>query len=124
MAHFVYVDFDPSDFNFVTTIKDDGQDEGGGWQEARAKLKFKSLNIPHKVTSWSCAFTIGMPLRTVLMGRIDPSLAASFSEDVTEEVANRMDYELPPGIFCEKFILAARAAFKSKYKGLGATVTK
>ncbi|AUX20867.1 uncharacterized protein SOCEGT47_013430 [Sorangium cellulosum] len=34
-----------------------------------------------------------------------------------------MDYDLPQGIFCKNFAAQADAAFKSKYKGLGARVT-
>jgi hypothetical protein len=123
MAPWVYVDFDPSVFRFVTIIDDDGTDKGAGWQEAKAKLNFKRLTVPHEIKSWSCSFTIGMPLRTEIYGPIDADRAASISEEITEEVANRMDYHLPQGIFCERFVLAARAAFKSKYKGLGARVT-
>ncbi|WP_437588641.1 hypothetical protein [Sorangium sp. So ce1000] len=41
----------------------------------------------------------------------------------TEEVANRMDYDLPPGIFCGRFIDQTRATFISRYKGFGARVT-
>jgi hypothetical protein len=124
MAPWVYVDFDPSEFVFVPIVKDGGTGNGGGWQEARANLKFRLLTVPRKIENWSCAFTIGMPFRTEAMGQIDPIRAASLSEEVTEDVANRMDYKLPPGIFCERFILAARAAFKSKYPLLGARVVK
>lgn len=35
-----------------------------------------------------------------------------------------MDYNLPPGIFCDRFHRAVDAAFKFKYKDLGASVTK
>jgi hypothetical protein len=43
--------------------------------------------------------------------------------EITEEVANVMDYDLPQGIFCKRFADKAKAAFKSKYPGLGASVT-
>ncbi|KYF58404.1 hypothetical protein BE04_09115 [Sorangium cellulosum] len=123
MAPWTYVDFDPSDFKFVTIVGDDGMDEGGGWQEARATLNFRRLSIPYKDKRWSCAFTIGMPLRTEIYGPIDADRAARLSEEITEEVANRMDYDLPQVTFCETFRKGANAAFKSKYKGLGAKVT-
>ncbi|XXT24961.1 hypothetical protein WME94_25850 [Sorangium sp. So ce429] len=124
MAPWVYVDIDPSEFTFVTIVNDDGTDKGGGWQEARANLSFRRLTIPHKEKNWSCAFTIGMPLRTEIYGRVDAGRAASLSEEITEEVANRMDYDLPQLIFCDRFRENVEAAFKSKYKRLGARVTR
>ncbi|WP_437756255.1 hypothetical protein [Sorangium sp. So ce1389] len=123
MAPWIYVDIDPSEFKFVTIVNDDGEDEGGGWQEARANLDFRRLTIPRKIASWSCPLTIGMPLRTEFLGQIDPIRAASLSEEITEEVANVMDYKLPQVTFCKKFADMANAAFKSKYPLLGARVT-
>ncbi|CAN96292.1 hypothetical protein predicted by Glimmer/Critica [Sorangium cellulosum So ce56] len=123
MAPWVYVDFDPSDFTFITTVNDPGTGAAGGWQVAKVKLNFRKLTIPHTVKSWSCDFSIEMPLRTEIYGQIDADRAARLSEEITEEVANRMDYDLPQGIFCSRFINQTRATFKSKYKGLGARVT-
>ncbi|WP_437590317.1 hypothetical protein [Sorangium sp. So ce1000] len=123
MAPWVFGGFDPLDFNFVTIVADDGRGKGGGWQEAKPTLNFRRLTVPHPVRSWSCAFTIQMPIRTEKMGLIDPGRAASLSEEIMEDVANVIDYDLPQGIFCKKFAIQADAAFKSKYKGLGATVT-
>ncbi|WP_437297004.1 hypothetical protein [Sorangium sp. So ce426] len=123
MAPWVFGGFDPSDFNFITTVPDDGRDKGGGWQEARPTLNFRRLTVPHPVRTWNCHFTIKMPIRTEKMGLIDPDRAASLSEEIMEDVANVMDYDLPSGIFCKRFAIQADAAFKSKYKGLGASVT-
>ncbi|AUX25503.1 uncharacterized protein SOCEGT47_060500 [Sorangium cellulosum] len=123
MAPWVYVDFDPSDFKFVTIVEDDGLGKGGGWQEAKASLNFRRLTVPHPIKSWTCPLTITMPIRTEVYGRIDPSRAASLAEEITEEVANVMDYDLPQGIFCKRFATQAHAAFKSKYPRLGAKVT-
>ncbi|WP_242515915.1 hypothetical protein [Sorangium cellulosum] len=122
MASFTYADFDPSDFPFVTIVKDDGTDKGGGWQQAKANLKF-THKFPGGTTEWHCAITIKMPLRTEKMGQIDPLRAAKLSEEITEEVANVMNYNLPPGIFCKRFADAVDVAFKTKYEGLGARVT-
>ncbi|WP_437671170.1 hypothetical protein [Sorangium sp. So ce131] len=122
MAHFVYVDFDPSDFPFVTIVQDDGTDKGGGYQQAKANLKF-THKFPGGTTEWHCAITIKMPLRTEVMGKIDPLRAANLSEEIAEEVGQLMDYNLPPGIFCKRFAVQADAAFKSKYPRLGASVT-
>jgi hypothetical protein len=66
---FIWVDFKPSDFPFVTTIKDDGKDVGGGYQEAKVNLKFERIVIPLAAYAWYCDFTIGMPLRTEGMGK-------------------------------------------------------
>ncbi|WP_437708332.1 hypothetical protein WMF45_29880 [Sorangium sp. So ce448] len=123
MASWVFGGFDPSEFNFVVIINDPGTGKGGGWQEAKVNLEFRRLTVPHPVRSWNCNFSIGMPLRTEIYGQIDADRAASLSEEITEEVANRMDYDLPPGIFCSRFIDQTRATFMSKYKGLGARVT-
>ncbi|WP_437745823.1 hypothetical protein WMF39_12840 [Sorangium sp. So ce1504] len=123
MAPWVYVDFDPSDFPFVTIVMDDGTGKGGGWQESRINLTFRRLTIPHEIKQWSCPLTIGMPIRTEIYGLIDPDRASSLSEEIMEEVANGMDYHLPQGIFCKSFADKADAAFKSKYKRLGAKVT-
>jgi hypothetical protein len=123
MAHFVWVDFDSSYFQFVTIVPDDGTDKGGGYQQAKTNLNFKQVSSAG-TREWSCSLTIKMPLRTELMGKIDPLLAANLSEEITEEVAQLMDYNLPPGIFCDRFHRAVDAAFKFKYKDLGASVTK
>ncbi|WP_437645059.1 hypothetical protein [Sorangium sp. So ce362] len=121
---FPIVSFSRKEFPFVTIVKDDGKDDAGGWQEAKANLEFSKLHNLRPVRTWRCSFRIGMPLRTQRMGRIRPTRAAMLSVEIAEGVARRMDYNLPPGIFCERLILAARAAFKSKYKWLGAKVMK
>ncbi|MGK3996415.1 hypothetical protein [Sorangium sp. So ce1024] len=123
MAPWTYVDFKPSDFVFITTVNDPGTGAAGGWQVAKVKLNFRRLTVPHTVKNWSCDFSIEMPLRTEIYGRVDADRAARFSEEITEDVANRMDYHLPQGIFCSRFIEQTRVTFKSKYKGLGARVT-
>jgi hypothetical protein len=119
-----FVTFSPSEFPFVTTIQDDGTDKGGGWQVAKVNLGFTRIVIPSSVITWYCAFTIQMPLRTEGIGKISASLAASLSVEITEGVARGMDYALPQGIFCGIFVDKADGAFKSKYKLLGAKVTK
>ncbi|WP_437477211.1 hypothetical protein WME75_27825 [Sorangium sp. So ce1014] len=122
MARIIYVNFDPEDFPFVTTVKDDGRGKAGGYQEAKANLKFKHRGSGG-VDEWYCPLTIKMPLRTEFMGKIDPVRAAGLSEEITEEVGYSMDYNLPPGIFCKQFAEAAKAAFSFKYPLLGASVT-
>ena len=119
------IKFSPSDFPFVTIIQDDGTDKGGGFREARVNLEFEHdlVRIPLDiVTKWRCPFTIGMPLRTELKGKISEKLAIDLSIDITESVADKMDYTLPSGIFCSQYIIKVRAAFIAKYKGYGTTV--
>ncbi|WP_437514990.1 hypothetical protein [Sorangium sp. So ce1099] len=122
MAHFVWIDFEPSSFPFVTIVPDDGTDKAGGYQQAKANLKFKHVSSAG-TREWYCSLTVKMPLRTELMGKVDALRAAELSEEITEDVGQLMDYNLPPGIFCKSFAIQTDAAFKLKYKGLGASVT-
>lgn len=119
-GRFVY--FKPSDFPFVTTVPDDGKGEAGGYQKARPNLEFYDFR-EEGAKRWYCAFTIEMPLRTELMGKISASRAANLSVEITEAVAAdpKTDFELPSGIFCSQFVTKVDSAFKKKYKGLGAT---
>ena len=117
-----FVSFTSLEFPFVTTVKDDGTDKGGGWQVAKANLEFVRLLIPISITSWWCRFTIEMPLRTEMMGKISATLAASLSQEISVGVARDMDYDLPQPIFCSQFVDKVEAAFKSKYKYLGSRV--
>jgi hypothetical protein len=122
---FTYADFSPSEFPFVTTVQDDGTDKGGGYQEAKANLEFIDATASGIVRSkWYCEFTIKMPLRTKGMGKISASRAANLSVEITEDVANGMDWDLPPGIFCLQYINKLEPAFKSTYPNLGAVVWK
>lgn len=58
----LYVKFSPSDFPFVTTVKDDGEGDAGGWQVAKVNLQFLAPVIPWSVVTWWCPFYIEMPL--------------------------------------------------------------
>jgi hypothetical protein len=57
------------------------------------------------------------------MGKISPSLAATMSEGMTNLVMMDMDFELPEGIFCDRFRTGVKAAFKATYPKLGSSVT-
>ncbi len=117
----VFPNFTAKDFPFVTTVPDRGDGKAGGWQVANANLEFVRVTIPTDVKVWHCDFKIEMPLRTELMGKVDAKRAANFSVEVTNEVAVAMDYKLPQGIFCHKFITGVDALFKSRYPKLGAS---
>ncbi|MEO7328678.1 MAG: hypothetical protein ABI193_08885 [Minicystis sp.] len=121
-----FVKFYPSDFPFVTVVKDDGEGKAGGWQAAKVNLMFTHAVIPWSVVTWWCPFNIEMPLRTELMGKVSPSLAADLSVEITEGVARdpSTDYSLPQGIFCSQFVAKVDAAFKFKYPKLGALAKK
>ena len=122
---FTFANFSPSEFPFVTTIKDDGKGEGGGYQEAKVDLEFIDATASGIVKNrWYCDFTMGMPLRTEFMGKISASRAAKLSKEITEDVANDMDWDVAPGIFCIQYVPLVDAAFKSKYKLLGAKAQK
>ena len=117
--------FNESDFPFVTINRDDGEGPSGGWQEANANLEFiKIRDIPPSVTKWKCPITIGMPIRHSARGYISPSRAANMSAFVTNSVMLAMDFELPQGIFCSRFLKGVQEAFPSAYPKLGESVRK
>jgi hypothetical protein len=121
-----FATFDLSDFPFVTTTNDDGVGKGGGWQVANAKLEFMKVIVGESVIvrKWHCNLTIGMPLRTEEMGRVDSYRAASISKETAEFAAEDrdLDYNFPQGVFCIYFVKKVEAAFGSKYPRLGAKV--
>jgi hypothetical protein len=119
------VSYTPEDFPFITVIPDDGHGRGGGWQKATANLTFRRWVIPHPLRRWECSLTIEMPLRTEVAGPIPPRHAATLSAQIAAEVARAMDpeYDLPPGIFCFRFVKRVDALFKLKYPLLGTRVT-
>ena len=119
-----FVSFTSLEFPFVTTIKDDGTDKGGGYQVAKVNLEFVRILIPISITTWWCPFNIEMPLRTEGMGKISATLAASMSAEITVGVARDMDYDLPQWIFCSQYVDKVDAAFKFKYPFLGASAVK
>ncbi|WP_437618780.1 hypothetical protein [Sorangium sp. So ce1151] len=116
--------FEPSDFNFVTTLAYDGT-VAGGWQEAKAGLKFGRGNRGVD----ACLVHIGMPLRTVAWGEISADRAAIISSDLANRIAAKFYEEgftdLPPGVFCSKFKREMYDRFddrQGQYQGLGARV--
>lgn len=87
-------------------------------------LEFTQIILPVKVITWWCPFSVQMPLRTEFMGKVDASRAAMLSVEITNAVALTMDYKLPQGIFCQRFMTSVDAAFKAKYPLLGASAMK
>jgi len=111
----------PAHFSFVTTVKDDGEGKGGGWQEAKANLPFGKIH-PYGVEMWYCPITIGMPIRNSKWGYIAPTTAATMSAKVTNRAAGNTDFDLPQGVFCIEFRKNVEAAFPAVYPDLGAKV--
>lgn len=111
-----------SHFPFVTINEDDHKDTAGGWQEAIANLPFGRI-YPWGYTTWYCKIKIGMPIRHSVKGVISPATAASQSARVTNSVARNMDFDLPQGIFCDRFRPAVHEAFKTMYH-VGAVAQK
>jgi hypothetical protein len=101
----------PSHFPFVIIVADDGTDKAGGWQAAKANLPFQKFDAPITLITWYCPITIGMPIRHSARGYISPATAATMSANVTNSVTSRMDFDLPQGIFCDRFRAGVRAAF-------------
>jgi hypothetical protein len=116
------VSYKPEDCPFRVFIRDDGKGKAGGWQEARADLDFWHVVLPRWPDHWRCLLTVGMPLRTEAAGPIPSREAAIFSVEIAEDAARAMDYNLPQGIFCKRFIESMNRLFKARYPKLGARV--
>lgn len=80
--------------------------------------------IPHLRRTWWCPTTVGMPLRNEAFGRIPPSRAATITVPVAEDAARSMDFALPPGIFCKRFVAKVLELFEARHPRLGAKVTQ
>jgi hypothetical protein len=68
-----------------------------------------------------------MPLRTEVAGPIPASHAATLSVQVAEETARALtdlDFNIPPGIFCKRFVNEMDLRFKFRYPKLGARVNR
>jgi hypothetical protein len=122
---YTHAEFNLSEFEFVTTVKDDGKGDAGGYQKAQVNLEFGYLLIPHPAVWWRCPFTIQMPLRTELWGKVSANRAAQISKEVTEAAAKveTLDYTRPPGVFCSDYRKLVDATFTAKYPGLGGSTT-
>lgn len=114
--------FAPAIFKFTTVLPDDGSGEAGGWQAATAGLnivRWESL-IPE---FWTCTVKVGMPLRTVVHGKISAETAASVAAGVATQAAGtvrKIQPPLPQGIFCVKLKDEMTRIFKNELKSYGA----
>jgi hypothetical protein len=111
--------FRTSNFSFVTTVPDDGQDAGGGYQESTTFLTLAD----GLTTVYSCRIHIGMPLRTLIYGSIPPFIAALYSTNVANAAAAALwPTASPQGVFCLAFKKEMGAVFAKLYPTLGASM--
>src|SRR6185436_215373 len=76
------------DFTFVVVVKDDGEGDGGGWQEAKKTFGFIQSNFLFPVYHWKCRMRIEMPIRSKAWGTITPDQAAEYSARVANAVVD------------------------------------
>lgn len=114
-------------FHFTETVKDDGEGEGGGWQEAIARLKFADWRRPFAPVFWQCPIKVGMPLRNKWIGRISASSAATITAraatDATESVMHsRQSWARQEPAYCREFYAEMRKILNPVTHPLGARV--
>ena len=117
--------FSATSFPFHTTIEDDGTGTGGGYQEAPASLSFAD-GRQTPTMRWTCNFTVGMPLRTAVFGKIDAIHAAILTAEVATLSAGPLMHSRDvwlPALFCSEFKEKMRATFKSRFRGLGGYIS-
>jgi hypothetical protein len=118
--------FGSNAFPFVVDVPDDGKDPAGGWQKAATRLHFQHLHDGVPVHKWSCPVVVGMPIRSQLEGRISPSRAAFMSAEIATDAANvlKPEWDGPDALFCDKLLKTMQALFYTRYRGVGARVTR
>lgn len=115
-------------FKFKTTVADDGDDVGGGYQEATApKVQFVDTRQSPPAW-WMCRVWVGMPLRTEMRGKISASRAADVTADVLTVASGLTMHSRSSWIqaaFCRALQDEMNGLFKKDpdYKGFGASVT-
>ena len=117
--------FSPAAFRFVTTIEDDGKSGGGGWQEASTGLNFVDTR-PVIPRIWSCRVTVGVPLRTVALGRVTSEMAAEWSASIATDASKVVMYRQPEWLiaeFCVAFKTEMNRLFSRAHPDLGARVS-
>jgi hypothetical protein len=114
--------FSASLFQFTTQVEDRGGGRGGGYQTASAKLRF--VDPRQKPTAiWACSLTVGMPLRTMKLGRISPARAAQIAADVATSASYTVMHSRGSWLriaFCLGFQDEMNRLFGKDHEGLGA----
>jgi hypothetical protein len=116
-------------FHFVETLKDDGNDRAGGWQEATARLKFCEWRSTILPVCWQCPIKVGMPMRTAKHGRISHRFAAQITAEVATEVTDSLIYSRPSwadleAVYCRQLQEEMEQKLKSPPYEVGARVTR
>ena len=117
--------FDPSIFHFVTKIPDDGEGEGGGYQEAQTTLRIVDTRymIP---PIYACPVVVGMGIRTKKDGVVTPARAARISAAVAtraSKVVHQRDVWVKE-LLCSTIIKGMEDIFNADFGTLGARVHK
>jgi hypothetical protein len=115
--------FSASLFKFKKTQEDDGV--GFGWQETQPSLKFADSR-QSSIEMWSCTINIGMPLRTVKMGKIAADWAATATAEIATTASSAVMHSKSswvPAAFCKAFKDQMNAIFGKTFPNLGARVT-
>jgi hypothetical protein len=117
-------EFSPSLFHFVTTVRDNGEGKGGGWQEAVTQLQFADGRhpIPHILR---CQVKVGMPLRTKEDGRISPDYAAQITAELATAAMPTtvaLKSKWMTAEFCKAFKDVMMGLFEEHHSTLGARV--
>jgi hypothetical protein len=111
---------------FKVIVKDDGQDVGGGWQEAHANVPFVTWSLPPHF--FTCPVTVSMPLRTERYGCISAERAAKITNKITDDAADELyserDWNHQSDLYCAELIKKMGKLFHDQYLRLGARVTR
>lgn len=116
--------YSPTLFRFVTTLADDGQGKAGGYQEATAKIGFVD-GRQDPPASWSCTITVGMAVRSSVLGVISPQSAASMTANVLTYSSSKTMHSRPEwlqALFCKALAAEMLEEFGEAYGGAGARV--
>lgn len=114
-------------FKFKTEIADDPSAPAGGWQVAEPTLKFVDAR-QDPPASWTCTYRFGIPLRTVVHGKISASDAAEIAAEVAtlgSSLTRPKKAVWVPADFCNQFITDMRSILSDKsgpYVSYGAKV--
>lgn len=117
-------------FHFAVIVKDDGEGEAGGWQDASAKLNFVTTDDGHILPYFfRCPVTVGMPIRSKHNGRISAQYAARITAEVTTEITEAMmherDWRGEGEAYCDQLRTRMQRALQAApYEVHGTKVTK
>jgi hypothetical protein len=110
------VKFLPSNFPYITIVRDDGEGLGGGWQETTATLIFtNAVDV-----FYSCRVHIGMPIRSSIYGKLSRGVAANMTAFVANAAGNKVwPTDLPQTLFCKAFLEQIPKEFDEAFPRLG-----